>query len=255
MNTHIKHNRHCQGSTNLVIVAIIIAVVAVILNIIYITQLKNKNTETSFMVYKLKTSVDRGDKFDPNDDVIAQPISDSLYDSFSQYVKDGSIDTYRGDRFEKPAKQGDLLSPDLFAPPDIESTIGKITVGMRRIALPVNSKPAPGGLRPGAFVDIEANFSSNPSKPDIMTVMEVVKVKAVGKWGVADQRKSQSSSNFKTIDIEVTPEQATMFSTISKVVVGEFEIQLRNAGDSQRPKIPGGGINPKVKQRLNLASE
>ena len=239
MNTQLKPDIHRKGSTNLVIVAIIIAVVAVILNIIYITQLKNKNTETTFVIYKLKTSVDRGDKFDANDDVIAQRIPDSLYDSFSQYVKGKSIDTYRGQRFQKPAMQGELLAADLFTQSDFESTIGKIAVGMRRVAIPINSKTAPGGLRVGAFIDIEANFSNNPAKPDIQPVMEFVKVKAVGKWG---------------IDIEITPKQATMFSTIAKVV-GEFEIQLRNAGDDERPKIPGGGINPKVKQRLNLTSE
>lgn len=59
MTSQYKYSQHRKGSTNLVIVAVILAVVAVILNIIYITQLKNKNTEKSFVIYRMKTSVDQ----------------------------------------------------------------------------------------------------------------------------------------------------------------------------------------------------
>jgi Flp pilus assembly protein CpaB len=96
------------------------------------------------------------------------------------------------------------------------------------------------------FVDLEAAFQTQYGI-QVLPVMERVKVIALGSatsYEAATSRVSQS--RFSSITIEVTPDQATQMNLIERTMVGDFDLTVRNPGDTELTKIPTGGINPAV---------
>ena len=109
----------------------------------------------------------------------------------------------------------------------------------------------PGNLQPGMFVDIEAPFSVVDGGSTVLPVMEYVRVLAVGNVSIVDQESTRGGrprnpGSYRTISIEVEPNQATDLSMIQKIAIGDFELHLRNPADQSTPKIRAGGINPEV---------
>lgn len=240
-----------QGSTKLVVIALIIAAAAVVLVNVYIGVLRKQAQTSAFTVYRLKQSVRPGDKLtDRHVEAVAVP--EDFQSAFSNAVDPTGLETRLGEIFRRPADRADVLTYDLFLDPDENELDRRISRDMRLVALPVNPRRLPATLRPGMFVDIEAPFPST-GVPNVLPVMERVRVMAVGSHSVIDEATSEGKArlgSYSTISIEVTPSQATQLSKIAKAVTGDFEIQLRNPGDHSTPKIPTGGLNPEVLQLI-----
>ena len=241
-----------QGSTKLVLVALAIAVVAVILVNLYIGYVRSQAREGEFMVYKLMTSVEPGDTL-REEMIEPHPIPDSFKDSFSDAVTEEGLQTQLDQQVQRYAARNDVLRYDLFIPPTQNELDRRISDGMRLVALPVETQRIPGDLRPGMYVDIEAPFRTGQGVR-ILPVMEQVKVMIVGDFSIVDATEAGSNdvsvSGYRNISVEVTPEQATQLATVSNMITGNFEIQVRNPGDDARPKIPEGGLNPRVVQLI-----
>jgi len=96
------------------------------------------------------------------------------------------------------------------------------------------------------YIDIEAQFPGGSL--NVLPVMERVEVFSVGSRTIGGDANStsRSSRNFTTISIQVSPDDATSLEKIKKLVVGDFELHMRNPADNTTPKIPEGGINPQV---------
>ncbi|WP_432797005.1 Flp pilus assembly protein CpaB [Poriferisphaera sp. WC338] len=266
MNTNSPTNTSSaqqQGSTKLVIVAVVLALVVTLLNFLYIQAERKKVSEQTVTVYRFKRPMKAGDTVSP-DDLRASPLPKSYQSSFSEaYVdetgKDDVLMTADGRRLVRPVRENEVLSSSVFTDQAYDRIDQKIAVGKRLIALPVNHKTLPAVLRPGMYVDIEAPFARRNRGVSVLPVMEYVRVLAVGKKSILDEKAETSGKlsrlgSYSTISIEVTPEQATQFSRIQRIATGAFELHLRPPSDRERPKIVDGGINPNVIELLSQAT-
>ncbi len=239
------------GSNRLVIIAAVVALAAVIVVNLYVAMVKRQVNQGQFTVYKLTTALKPGDKL-KDKDVTAVSMPKQYRDSFEGMVLEepgggnASLTAQLGTRVKIPARRNQFLTYDLFTSPgDIELDT-RINPNMRLVALPVNPRTLPGSLQPGMSVDIEAQFPGGTL--NVLSVMENVEVFSVGTRSIADDEtgSSRSRQNFTTISLQVTPEEATQLEKIKKLVIGDFELHLRNPNDNTTPKIPDGGINPNV---------
>jgi len=240
----LSSNRH-------VMIALALALLAVILVNLYVAMIKRQAHEGEFTVYRLVTRYKSGQKLSAKD---VQPvrIPRRYMDSFEGAVMEDSADDDQaltavvGTRLRSPARRNQFLTHDLFTDPHLTEMDTRITQGMRLVALPVNPRALPGSLQPGMYVDIEAQFPGGGL--NILPVMERVEVFSVGSRTVAGDARStgRSQRNFTTISLQVGPDDATSLEKIKKLVIGDFELHMRNPADNSTPKIPEGGINPQV---------
>lgn len=235
----------------LVIIAAAVGLLAVVLVNIYVAMVKRQVHEGEFTVYRLVTTLKPGEKLAAND---VKPVTmpRRYRDAYDGAVleesvgKDDALTALIGTRVKVPARRSQFLTHDLFTNPhdiELDTRIGQ---GMRLVALPVNPRTLPGSLQPGMFVDIEAQFPGGSL--NVLPVMERVEVLSVGSRSIADESRGagRSQRNFTTISLQVSPEDATSLEKIKKLVIGDFELHLRNPNDNSTPNIPEGGINPAV---------
>jgi Flp pilus assembly protein CpaB len=240
-----------QENTKLVIAAVVMAALAVILTNLYITQIKNQNELQSFKVYVLKIPLSPGDRLKKQDiQEINVPDTTVFRETFDQM---GSLDTTglqtrmsQKEPLQRTVRAGEILLYRHFIPPDASVIDQKITPGKRLKVLSINSKTVPGALRTGMFVDLEAAFNTQFGV-QVLPVMERVKVIALGTSTSYEAATSRvSAARFSSITVEVTPEQATQMNLIERVMIGDFDLTVRNPSDTAYTKIPSGGINPAV---------
>jgi len=238
------HNRH-------VIIALVLALIAVVLVNLYVAMIKRQAHEGEFIVYRLVTSYKPGQKLSAKD---VKPVSipERFRESFEGTVMEDSADDDQaltavvGTHIKSPARLNQFLTYDLFTDPNLTEMDTRITPNMRLVAIPVNPRTLPGSLQPGMYIDIEAQFPGGSL--NVLPVMERVQVVSVGSRTVGGDASStgRGSRNFTTISIQVSPDDATSLEKIKKLVVGDFELHMRNPTDNSTPKIPEGGINPQV---------
>lgn len=244
------------GSNKLIIIAAAVAVAAVIAVNLYVAMIKKQVHEGQFTVYRLATSLKPGDKI-TSKSVDAVAVPKRFWDSFEGMVReesgsgDDSLTAQIGQRVRVPVRRNQFLAYDLFTDPNNIELDTRINPNMRLVALPVDPRTLPGSLQPGMKVDIEAQFPGGSI--NVMPVMENIEVFSVGTRSIVSDESagSRGQRSFSTISIQVTPEEATNLEKIKKLVMGEFELHLRNPTDSSTPNIPEGGINPRVLQLLN----
>lgn len=247
-----------QGSSKVVIVALVLAGVALVAVNVYIEYVRSQMREGQLVVYRLNQAIEPGDELS-EEMLIATPVPASYRESYDDAVKAGDdLEARLGQTFERYADRQDFLTYDLFVDPEEHELDRRITMGNRLVALPVNARSITRGLRPGMFVDIEAPFPGTGGS--VVPVIERVRVLMVGEYSIADEadagvRRPSSLGNYSTISIEVTPAQATQLARISRIVTGDFFIHVRNPGDRDYRKIEGGGINPEVLQLLDRQGE
>lgn len=237
-----------QPSTKLVVVALIVAVAALLLVNGYIELMRTQVHEEAFTVYRLTQSVEPGTELE-RDMLEEQIVPQRFEDAFRNAVSPTGLEGRLGAPVQRHALRHDVLTYDLFTHPDEHELDRRIGMGRRLVALPVNPRTIPGGLRPGMYVDIEAPFPGSQTR--VMPVIENVQVLQVGEHSIvheAEGRGGTGPRRFSTISIEVGPREATQLAQITRMVtqVGDFELHVRNPGDREQEKIPDGGINPEV---------
>jgi Flp pilus assembly protein CpaB len=241
-----------------VLLALGFALVAVILVNAYIEYVRRQVEQASFNVYVLTRSLAPGDRLKERDVrkvAVPKSFENNLRELHLMNDDEVQVKLGEGTPVERAASQGDLLRWEVYTAPDGPAPV-EISKGKRLVSLPVNSRTVPGSLRPGMFVDIEAAFNRGGAVPEVLPVMERVKVKAVGTHTVGEEAsaapgRTRSLGSFRAITIEVSPAEATDLSMIERVAVGDFELHLHNPDDNTAPKIPNGGINPDVLDLLD----
>lgn len=245
-------NSRQPENTKLVIVAVVLAVMAVILTNLYITQIRNQNRLASFPIYILQVHMSPGDRIRKRDiREVLVPDTPTFREAFDQQI--GAIDKTALDirisqkePLRREVQAGEILLFRHFTSPEFSAIDQNITRGKRLKVLSINSKTVPGALRVGMYVDLEAAFQTQYGV-QVLSVMERVKVIALGtttSYEAATRRGSQA--RFSSITIEVTPDQATQMNLIERTMIGDFDLTIRNPGDTELTKIPTGGINPAV---------
>lgn len=249
------------GSTKLVIIALVIALVVVVLTNIYIETVRRQVNETAFEVYVLTRNVQPGDTLQQRD-IQAQLVPQRFKDSFDRLqVVDRqamSLHVDQRDTIQRPARTGDLVRSQLFRTPGLDDRALEVESGKRLIALPVNSASLPGVLQQGMYVDIEAPFFTGGSQPEVLTIMERVQIIALGTHSFSefdtDAPSRSSSRSYRTITIEVTPQEATDLAMILQLASGPFHLWIRNPNDTARPKLSKDGINARVLELVDRAT-
>lgn len=246
-----------SGSMTLVVIAIVLALLAVVLVNIYVANERDDLAGNKIAIYHLNESVKAGDKL-AHKQVERHLIPKEYADEFDQAVSKEKIDEKiaEGARFARPVQNGRLLKYEHFIT-DEGTGLPSVSKGMRLVALPVDSRTAPGALKPGVTVDIEAPFNVGGRIPMVYPVMEYVRVRAVGRRTVEDQREGggrRTVRSFRTISIEVEPWQANHLSMIEKLAVGEFVLHIRGVTDTDKyPKTKTPGINSQVIKLIEAA--
>jgi Flp pilus assembly protein CpaB len=257
MERNVATDQQTAGSAKLVIVAVLLAMFAVVMTNFYIEMVRRDVASSSFDVYVLSRSVHPGDRLDKKITKL-ESVPDKFRKSFERMgaIDEASLKTRINDKktFKRRASAGDIITFSLFDMPAGKDIDKHITVGLRMISLPINSRTVPGALHEGMYVDIEAGFLTGGAIAESLPVMERVKVIALGKSTVydidaTDRRRRQRS--YQTITIEVTPDEATQLRMVQYIMVGEFELHMRNPIDKSRSKIPDGGINAAVIQLID----
>lgn len=242
------------GSGKLVVVALVLAIMAVLLVNLYIFYVQQASKPNEITVYRLKFRVRPGEKLTRK---MIEPlkVNEAYREALGQPLNEKGIENRLGQLFARNARQGQVLTSGLFDANDLQRLDMEIDQGKRSIALPVESRILPGALREGVYVDIAAPFTTPNGSTQILPVMENVQVMVAGTNSVIDEEESLTlsavpRSDFRRIDIQVTPAEAIQLSQIKKIVTGGFEIYVRNPGDKKFELIESGGINPVVLQML-----
>ncbi|MEX2216193.1 MAG: RcpC/CpaB family pilus assembly protein [Phycisphaeraceae bacterium] len=249
------------GGAKVVLAALGLGLLAVIMLTVYIQGVKNQVAAEQFTVWVLSKPVLAGQRIGTNDWVpVKVPRKEVFtlgFESLGAYTSPtGSDENLRalitgGKQWEVNAVKGQLIVHGMF-----EKGAGRTEMAMEegkvRIALPIQSKLTPGGLRPGDYVDIAAPIQTGGIGPEVMIVMQYVQVKAVGNYTLAEEgavEGSRSIRSYGTVSIDVEPEVATQLSTLEKMVriYGQFELYLTGP---RPPKWDPGKINPEVQKHL-----
>lgn len=238
-----------QGSTRLVIVALVIAAMAVVLVNVYISIVRSQARGSEFVVYQLMRTVEPGDTFrgEPND--VKRLVVDSRFsEGFVGALNETEMLNSIGRTFQRRAARMAPLTHELFQISEDDQYHRQITVGHRAVALPINPRLLPAGFTYGSYIDIVAPFQIDTGV-DILPVIERVQVRGIGDLTTAGNTTALPRT-VNTITIEVTPEQARQLSRIKRRVAGDFDFHLRNPADEGEPELEGGGINPRVLELL-----
>ena len=243
-----------SGNVKLVIVAVVLAVLAVILVNVFIGLDRSGRTGKEIEIYRLNVSVRPGDKFNSSMDVTAHLVNEKYRNGLGKGLIVGvqELANRNGKRFLRQAEENTVLTHSLFTEAGDTPMLLTPNMDMRLIPIAVNSRKAPGLLRPGSYVDIEAPFNIGGRIPLVLPVMEKVKVWAVGRR-VLGEDNSRAVRGYQTITIEVKPTTATQLSMVEKLAVGNFELHLRDPADNEYPKTGGADINPRVIELVEKA--
>jgi len=240
----------------LVIIAVIVAVIAVILQMVYIEAVRSQATPDTFRVYRLAVSYEAGDTLRERD-LEENIVPEQFKDVFLGAITSEDLQNYVGEELQQSARQNEVLTFDLFEQSIESKLVNQISPGMRLIALPVDNKRLRGVLRPGTSVDLIATFSQRAGLPRVLPVMENVKVMAVGQRSLIEEQENtgRQSTNFTHIHIQVTPLQWRALSILEKLSIGPFEVAMRNPGDLSQGMIQAGEINPILLDMIDMPIE
>lgn len=248
-----------QGSTRLVVIALVVALAAVILMNIYVEVAKSRAAGGTITIYRVTTTLEPGDRVEA-DDLEPLEVPERFAQTYVNAVKQGpSGQSERlGEVVRRRVEANQFLEYEHFTEDRRDELISQIQTGKRLIALPVEPDILP-SIRPGMQVDIEAPFAGGGAVTDVLTIMEDVRIMAVGQRSVIEERQEEGGNrrlgNYRTISIQVDPEQATQLSKIQKIIVGPFELHIRPPDDPSRKLQdadgnPIYGINPKVLEKI-----
>ncbi len=246
-----------EGSTRLVIIALVMALLAVILVNVYVSFAKTRAAGGSLIIYRATRALNPGDRL-TDKDLEAVEVPDRFQQTYTNVIKrdqTGRADRL-GDEIKRPIAHNEFITYGHFVEDPERSLSGKITPGKRLVALPVKSDILP-SIGTGMRVDIAAPFIGAGAAPDVLLVIENVEIRSVGQFTEIDEQASdgrrRAPTSFKTITIEVLPQQALQLSRIEKIAAGPFELHIRPEGGDSTPLIRGGGINPAVLEKIGDA--
>ena len=247
-------NSKSLSGPQLLLISMALAGVAVICNLLYIAKIQQQANASTVEAYMLTKTMQPGEVLHTAD-IKAVPVPKSLHQGLTDmgYIDNIQKETKIGEKVTTIARQGELLTHRLFASNE-DTKLDEIALGKRLISLPINARTAPAMLRAGVYVDMEGAFATGGAIPEVITVMERIEIKAVGSRTINDEaaiaageKPRTSSSNTNTITIEVTPNDASVLAALQRLVVGSFELQIRNPNDSGATKLTGvATINPRL---------
>jgi len=225
-----------ESNSKIVLIAIVVAIAAFILGNLYVSLVRQQARPGQLTIYRLNTSVEPQDTFDRTM-VEATYIPADLEPSFPGAITSRELMLNReGQRFMRRADFQSILTDELFDDRQRNRIDEQLSDGRVDKAIQVNPRRLPGYINKlgNLRVNILAAFDVG-GRIEIIPIMERVEVRSIGSITAEDVVDAgvtgPRSLNFSNITIAVTPQQARDLERISRVIVGEFDIQIRNPND------------------------
>lgn len=243
------------GGLKVVIAALVMALVAVVILSVYIQGVKDQVSAKQFTIYVLTRTVRPNDQVKTKDwKPYSIPHTPEFKDAFEKglnaILDAGTLElkAKEGSSYEVNAPAGSVITNAMFDRANQSKDLA-VEKGKVRIALPIKSKTTPGGLRPGEYVDLAAPLQTGGTIPEMMIVMEGIRVKAIGTHTLTDEGSDTRGRNvrsYSTVSFDVEQNIAIKLSTLEKMVraMGEFELYITSS--DRRPHWDAGTINPRV---------
>lgn len=232
------------SNTTLILIAIVMAFATMIITHFYVQRIKQQVDKKMITVYRVTRQLKRGDKFKVKE-IEKHKIPVEFNESMN-CITETTIANYFGRSLTRDVRQSEFVTPDMFTERGSANDLN-ISPGRRGLAIPIQSRYAPGVIAPGMIVDILGSFPEPGKQPKAMTVMQAVRIIAVGRATVDDTKRTTS---YNAITIEVTPAEAQDLATVNKYIGRDgYDIVVRNPGDDQPDFV---GVSAAVKRAVGL---
>ena len=227
------------GSTQLVMIAGIVALVAVVLMNVYVEVRAQATAQETENFFRLTVDRDRGDELKSGDvEIISIPKS---------FIRAFGTDAIREDpttvgipvggfnkrMFSVSARAGEIIRASMFIRDNTNRLGVDLRPQQRLVALPVNTENQPPNLAPDNYVDVYANVGQRNGSKAVL-VMEQVQVRFVGSRIIEAGADSSRSRNVKygSITIEVHRSEVQKLADIQTRIAGnEFLVVVRGPND------------------------
>lgn len=240
-----------SGNTTVIMIALVLAVITVICTNAFIWLHDKKAEQSAIRLMTATRELPAGHLLNTSKDLAEVSIPRQFAAFAEGAITPRDVPIQERKKLLRPLKQGDPLRLIHFLP-DSEVADAKITEGKRGLPLPVNNRTATGLLRPGVYVDLVGSFVDAQKKgslPRVMTIMERVRVIAVGSE-TDETSASGKRTSYSTITVEVDPADAeTLVGMLNVLGKDGLNITLRNPSE-QLSKFER--INPEVRKMLGL---
>jgi len=238
-------NKPVEG-TRIVLIALGLALLAVLLNFMWIQRIRNQNEATTMTIYLLTRDVKRGEVIVATD-FEARPVpktteTQTTFENMHATTKKATIDNYIGTHWGRSASQGWLVTDDLFREPVTLGTLPPPALDKAHIAIPVTDVKGPGDLRQGDFVRLRAPFRTAAGGVEMLNVIEKVKIVQLGPTWTSEEsgRVSAQTPAYRSATLEIYLSDVPVLDAICKGMAGEFEMAR---------------INPEVKGSMEITKE
>lgn len=248
------------GGTQLVVVAGVVALLAVILMNVYVEMRASASALNTQNFFKLRIDRDRGDALAPNDvEMVAIPVSfirafgnDAIKESNTRPgTPSGGFEERT---FSVTAKKGEIIRFSMFIQENYNRIESNLKPGQRLFALPVSTENQPPNLSADDFVDVYANVNRRSGSQSIL-IMERVQVRNVGNQ-VAQQGQDTSRTRsvaYGSITIEVAQAEIPKLNNLQTRIAGnQFIVVVRGASDNALTLDEPATVNPEVLELLGL---
>ena len=237
------------GSTTLILVAAGVALLAVLAVNLYVEYVKRTNTPDTMTIYRLRVPVETGERLKEKV-LVPMQVPREFDAALGHPVQAYQLANYLADdppkRFTRPGAENAVLTHQMLTETDLERLDFEITPQFRFVAFPVDTSRVPGQVTPEMRVDLVGQFVVD-GRLEWLPVMDNVEVKLVGNWSAqqeADTVGSRGGGRYKTLTVQVTPEQALALQNIRQLAAGDFIVFLRSPSDDETPLSKTEAINP-----------
>ncbi len=235
-----------ESNVTLVIIAFVLAVVAVVVNIVAYKNARNEARTAVVTIYRLNKNVEVGEKFQFSKHVEAVTIPEDFknMDIFRGATDRQTIENKNGAPFQRSASKTTPITLSLFSAADSLLDNLKVPPGKVAATLPINSANAPGFLQEGMFIDVLATVQPEGEQAEVYKVLEQVKVARVG-----NKEPGKAVASYRSITIIVDSDERMALLYISRFIGGAkgFDIDIRNPSD----RATFVGVNQRLLKKLN----
>ncbi len=248
------------GSTQLVLIAGVIALIAVVLMNVYVEMRAKADAERTVTFFELRVDRERGDELQDRDvqpvQIPARYLEAFGTDAIKEDVERSGVPAGGYNRtFSVAARKGEILRDSMF----IRNTSNRfgldIANGNRLVTIPISTSNQPPSLSPDDFVDLYANVNRRTGAEAVL-VMERVQVRMVGSRIVETGADTSSTRGVKygNITIEIANPEFTKLANIQSRVSGnQFFIAVRDPADRAITlDVEPGTVNPDIMDMLGL---
>lgn len=247
MSTQPRSESPFQNRT-LVLVAVLLAVAAFVLNFFYYSRLIREQQRGAFDILAAAADLRADTPLDERDVEFIR-VPGVFRDRLQNVIKGEEFRQVRGNTIKRPVARGQVLFWEYLSPDLAESPARLVDPRYRGVTIQIDSATTPLALlRPGGYVDLVGAVKMPDGLPRTMTIIEYVRVLATGSELVLpeaeDQRRRARPGTFRDITLQLRPEDGEKLRAIEAHLEGRrFVVHVRNPADDAT-RFGKGAFNP-----------